>query len=489
MDSQKNDKLKKSTVDGMFWIFAERMSAKLVSFLVTLVLARLLMPEDYSVISVAAIFFSFCNVFIYGGLTTALVQKKNADGLDYSSVLCVSLGIAVALYAVTYFSAPWIAELYEKEQLTAVLRVMGLSFFVLSLKSVLNAYTSSHLEFRKFFFSTIIGTVISAVVGIVMALKGCGVWALVAQEMTNNFIDTLLLLAATRMKVRLRCSWERLKTLVPFGMHNFASTAVSTIYEQLSPLVIGLRFSAVDLAFYSKGKSFPGLINTTLSQTMSEVLFPVMSKVQESMEDVRNVTRRYMKTSTYVIFPVMLGLLAVADTFVRLLLTEKWISCAVYIKIFCVSYMLTMLNVGNIQAFRAIGRSDVVLKLELVKKGLSFAVLAAFVFLAKQPQALAACSVVCSFLAFCINCVPGKRILGYGFWSQAVDVLPNLALSAVMAAVVSLLGRLPVTDLVLLPLQVLAGAAVYLGLSVLFKNENLRFVAKTLKQRFPGGKG
>lgn len=484
MDSQNNDKLKKSTVDGMLWIFSERMCAKLVSFCVTLVLARLLVPEDYSVISVTAIFFTFCNVILRGGLNTALVQKKDADSLDYSSVLCLTLSMAAVLYAVAFFAAPWIAKLYAKEQLTAVIRVMGLSFFILAFKSVLNAYTSSHLQFRKFFFATIVGTVISAAVGIGMALKGFGAWALVAQEMTNNLIDTLMLLLTTGMKVRLRCSIQRLRQLFAFGFQNFVSSLVNVIYGQLSPLVIGLRFSTVDLAFYSKGRSFPELINTTLSETMTEVLFPVMAKVQDSIEDVRNVTRRYMKTSTYVIFPIMMGLIVVADTFVRLLLTEKWMDCSVYIKIFSVSYLLELISVGTVQALRAIGRSDAVLKLQLQKKALSLVVLVAFIVLAKQPEALAICAVVCSLLAFLVNSIPAKKILGYGCWAQVRDLLPNLLLSLLMVLPVALLGRLPIPDLALLPLQILTGAAVYVGLSILLRNENFRFVLNTIKQRF-----
>ena len=483
MDSQKNEKLKKSTFDGMLWIFGERISAKLVSFCVTLVLARLLVPEDYSVISVTAIFFTFCNVIINGGLNTALVQKKNADSLDYSSVLCVTVTMAAMMYVAAFLAAPWIAKLYDKEQLTTVVRVMALSFFIMAFKSVLNAYTSSHLQFRKFFFATIVGTVISAAVGIGMALKGFGAWALVAQEMTNNLIDTLMLLATTHMEVRLRCSFGRLKSLFSFGIHNFASSLVSVIYDQVSPLVIGLRFSTVDLAFYTKGQSFPGLINTTLSETMSEVLFPVMTKVQDNLEDIRNVTRRYMKTSTYVIFPIMVGLVVVANTFVRLLLTEKWMSCAIYIQIFSVSYMLGLIAVGTIQALRAIGRSDVVLKLEMAKKALSLVVLVSFILLAKRPEALAVCSAVCSLLAFCVNAIPARKILGYGLGNQVRDLLPNLLLSLLMAVPVALLGRLPIPDLALLPLQVLTGAVVYVGLSILLKNENLRFVLNTLRQR------
>ena len=489
MDAQKNDKLKKSTFDGMLWIFAERMSAKLVSFLVTLILARILMPEDYSVISVVTIFFSFCYVIINGGLNTALIQRKDADGLDYSSVLCVTVIMAAILYGFAFFCAPYIARVFEKDQLTMVIRVMGLSFFVTAFRSVLNAYTSSHLQFRKFFFATIVGTLVSAVVGIVLALKGCGVWALVAQEMTNNTIDTVILLISTHMSVSFRCSLARLKRLFSFGMHNFASSVVTVIYDQLSPLVIGLRFSSVDLAFYSKGKSFPGLINTTLSDTMTQVLFPIMAKVQDNIVDVRNVCRRYLKTSTYVVFPIMVGLFSIADTFVMLLLTQKWIRCAVYIKIFSISYMLRLINLGSTQAFRAIGRSDVVLKLELAKKGLSLTVLTVFIFLSKQPEALAVCAVVCSFLAFCLNSIPAKKILGYGFWSQVTDILPNLLLSVAMAVPVLLVGRLDIPKIVMLPLQILTGAIVYTLASILVKNENFFFVLKTVRQRLQTGKG
>lgn len=483
MDAKKNEKLKKSTFDGMLWIFGERMSAKLVSFLVMLVLARLLTLEDYSVISVADILFSFFGAFIFCGLNTALVQKKDSDSLDYSTVLWVTVFIAVVLYGVAFFAAPWIAALYKKEQLTAVLRFMGLDLFVMAFKSVLSAYTSSHLQFRKFFYATIVGTLISAVVGIGMALKGFGVWALVAQEMTNNFIDTLMLLATTRMKVRLRCSWKRLKRLLGFGLHNIASSLMTTFYDQLSPMVVGLRFSAVDLAYYKKGLNFPEMINIILTQTMNEVLFPVLTKVQDSIADVRNVTRRYLKTASYVIFPIMVGLAVVSDSLVRLVLTEKWLNCAVYIRIFALSYMAGIVSAGGIQAMRAIGRSDVVLKLELVKKALSMAVLVLFIVLAKRPEALAVCGCVCSLLSFCVDAIPSKKILDYGLWSQFVDVLPNLLLSLLMAVPVVLLGRLTIPDILLLPAQILTGGAVYVGLSLITGNESFRFVLKMLLQK------
>ena len=320
MEPNDNDRLKKSAFGGMVWKFSERVCARLVSLVVSIVLARILVPEDYSLVSIVAIFFVLCNVFISGGMNTALIQKKDADELDYSTVLWATLAVALVMYAGMFACAPLIAGLYDKPQLVPAIRVMGLTFFINAFKSVLSAYTSSHLQFRKFFFSTIIGTVISAFVGITMALRGFGAWALVAQEMTNSLIDTLVLLLTTELRIRLRFSKERLRGLLSYGLKNFLSAILHTIYEQVSPLIIGLRFSPSDLAFYTKGRTFPEIINTTLSDTLAAVLFPVLSRVQDNLEDVLGITRRYVKSVSFILFPVMLGMLAVSDSFVILLL-------------------------------------------------------------------------------------------------------------------------------------------------------------------------
>ncbi|MGN1026182.1 MAG: lipopolysaccharide biosynthesis protein [Faecousia sp.] len=482
MEPNNNDRLKKSAFGGMVWKLSERVCARLVSLAVSIVLARILVPEDYSLVSIVAIFFVFCNVFISGGLNTALIQKKDADALDYSTVLWATLAVALIMYAGMFACAPLIAGLYDKPQLVPVIRVMGLTFFINAFKSVLSAYTSSHLQFRKFFFSTIIGTVISAFIGIIMALRGFGAWALVAQEMSNSLIDTLVLFLTTRLRVRWEFSPKRLRGLFAYGSKNFISSIITVVYDQASPLIVGLRFSAADLAFYTKGKSFPELMNSTLSDTMAAVLFPVMSKVQDNVDDVRGITRRYIKTASYVIFPVMLGLFAVSDSFLLLLLTEKWLPAAVYIQIFCISYMFNLINVGNIQAIRAIGRSDIVLILEVLKKSIYFVVLAAFVFLSGRPQILAVSSIVCTLIAVVINTFPNRKLIGYRYRWQLADILPNLILSACMCIVVVLVGKLPLPPGPLLAVQVLTGVVVYVALSIITKNESFHYLLDFGKQ-------
>lgn len=482
MDAQNENQLKKSAFSGTIWKFMERVCAQLVSLVVSIVLARILIPEDYAPISIVSIFFAFCYVFIAGGLSTSLIQKKDVTDEDYSTVLVMNLIMAAILYALMYLFAPMIAQLYQKPQLIRVIRVMALCFFVNGLKSVLSAYTSSNFQFRKFFFSTIIGTVISAVVGILMAMKGFGVWALVAQEMTNAVIDTGVLYLTTKLRFKRKFSVACMKYHINYGWKIMTTSIISTIYEQLNPLIVGVRFAPVDLAYYNKGNSFPMLINATVSDTLASVLFPVMSKVQDNKEDVLNITRRYVKVSSYLLFPVMAGMFAVAETFVEVLLTEKWLPAVPYIQIFAFSYMFNMIQVGNIQAIKAIGRSDIVLTTEILKKSLYFAVIAAFVFLSDNAVMLALSSIVCTMIALMINTYPTRKLIGYNYRYQLEDFLPNLLIAGIMAAVVLVVGTLSLNNLLLLIVQIATGVVVYVALSIITRNENFRYLLDFILQ-------
>lgn len=479
---QNDDRLKKRAFSSAIWKFAERFCAQGVSLVVSILLARMLVPEDYSVVGIVAIFFAFCNVFVSNGMNAALIQKKDTTVEDYSTVLYLNLSIAFVLYAVMFFCAPLIAELYEKGALTLILRVMSLTFFANALKSVLSAYVSNNLEFKQFFRSTIIGTVVSAVVGVAMAYKGMGPWALVAQEMTNTVIDTLILYLSTRMKFVKTFSFARIRSMVSYGWKIMISGVISVLYDNLSPLIVGLKFTTADLAYYNKGGSFPGLINSTVSDTLASVLFPVMSKMQDDCTDVLNVTRRFVKVASFVIFPMMIGMAAVADSFVSFLLTDKWLPAAVYIRIFCISHMFNLVQVGNLQAIKAIGRSDITLRLEVIKKSIYFVLIYLFVLLSDKPEVFALSSIFCTVVAFVVNTYPNRKLLGYWYRYQFADILPNLAISLLMGVLVMLTGRLPLSAGVLLPLQILTGVAAYVGLSVVTRNENFRYLLDFLMQ-------
>ena len=479
-----SNNLKNKAFSGMIWKFMERICAQVVSLIVSIVLARILMPDDYSIVSIVTIFFTFCNVFISGGLNTALIQKKDADVEDYSTVLHTSMFVALILYMVMFFLAPSIANLYSKQILIPVIRIMSLTFFINAFKSVLSAYTSSNLQFKKFFFSTIVGTIISAFVGIYMAINGYGAWALVAQQMTNSLLDTLILYLTTKYRIIFKVSFKKLKSLFSYGWKIFVSSIISVIYDQINPLIVGVKYTSKDLAYYSKGQSYPGLINSTISDTLQSVLFPIMSKVQDNKEMVLSVTRKYIKVASYVIFPMMIGLFSVSDIFVEVVLTEKWLPIVPYIQIFCFSYMLNIIQVGNLQAIKAIGRSDITLILEIVKKSFYLIIIILFVILSKNPIVLALSSIVCTVFATVVNTYPNRKLLGYKYKYQLNDLLPNLIISIIMGIVAYLIKYIQISKVLILILQVFIGIIVYILLSKFTKNENLYYLIDYVRSYF-----
>lgn len=464
--------LKRQTLSGMFWKMSERILAQLVSLVVSVVLARILMPDDYSIISIVMIFFTIADVIISGGLNTALIQKKDADEKDYDTVFTTCFIASLIIYIIIFFSAPFISRLYKKPLLIPAFRVMGFVVIINAIKSIVTAFTSAKLQFKLFFWATFIGTVISALIGIFMALHGFGPWALIAQHMSNYLIDTIVLLFATKIKLHFRFYKERYKELMSYGWKILAASIISKAYDESLPLITGLRFSTTDLAYYSKGRSFPNFINNAIGSTFSSVLFPIMTKIQDDRKQLLAYTRQFIGVSTFCLFPAMLGFVAISDEFVRIVLTEKWIPASIYIKIFSVTFMLNTIQSGNIQVIKAMGRSDITLKMDIIKKVVFFIVIFVFVYFSADPVMLAWASVVNIVIATIINTFPNKSLIGYSYKLQIQDVSYNLVTSIVMAMIVYYTGKaLPVNAWSLLG-RIVIGAAVYITLNKLCKNPN-----------------
>lgn len=480
-DSNNTKDLRNITLSGVFWKGLERIAAQAVSTVVSIVLARILVPEDYSVVGIVAIFFAFCNLFISCGLNSALIQKKDADILDYSTILITNVTLAAALYAVMFFTAPLIAMVYKKELLTPVIRVMSLSFFINGYKAVVSAKVMSDLQFKKFFWSTLGGTIISAVVGIWLAKRGYGPWALVAQQMTNSFIDSLILSVTSKARFVLHFSMARFKTLFRFGGKIFLASIITVVYDQVKPLLVGIQYSTADLAYYNKGKSFPDLISSIGTNTLSSSLFPVMAKVQDDKTAVLQMTRRFMQVSSFIVFPMMIGFLAVADGFVRIVLTEKWLPIVPYIMIFCVSEMFKPIQTGNLQAIRAIGRSDIILILEIIKKSSYFVVILLFVLFTNSPVLLAVSSIFTTLLASVINMFPNRKLIGYTYIQQVSDLVINLLTATAMGVAVYCMRFLSLNAYLLLPLQIVAGIILYAGMNYVLKNKSMKYILELMK--------
>ena len=482
------DSIKAKALSSAIWKFMERMGAQLVSLVVSIIIARILTPDDYSVVSLVSIFFAFANVFISGGLNTALIQKKDADSEDYSTILFFSLGISLVIYAVLFAFAPVIANLYHKNILVVVIRVMGLSLPVTAVKSIWCAYISSNLQFKKFFFSTLGGTIFSAVIGITLALNGAGVWALVAQQMSNTFIDTFILICTTRIHLTIKFSISKFKTLFSYGWKIFASSIIGTIYTQIIPLIIGVKYTTSDLSFYSKGKSFPELISTTSTNTQSAVMFPTMAKFQDDRNKLLQLTRLYIRISSFIAFPLMLGFFAIAENFVRLVLTDKWVPAVPYIQIFCLANMFDMIHIGNCETIKAMGRSDIYLAMEIIKKTCYFATIFDFLLLSKSPEGLALAFICCTCIALIVNSIPNRKLLGYSYRKQIEDLLPNLITSVIMSFIVHLVGLIPINLLWKLVLQVAVGMLVYVLENAVINSPNLKYLIEMMKEILPHGK-
>lgn len=461
-------------LSGLFWRFAERTGAQGVQFIVSIVLARLLAPEDYGTISLVTVFTTILQVFVDSGLGTALIQKKDADDLDFSSVFYFNFAVCLVLYAGMFVAAPYIAVFYDGSTLTPVVRALCLTVVVAGVRGIQQSYVSRHLLFKRFFFSTIGGTIVSAVIGIAMAYMGYGVWALVAQQLSNVAVGTIILWVTVKWRPKLMFSWQRLKELLSFGWKLLASALLDTVYNNLRNLIIGKLYSSADLAYYNQGDKFPKVIVTNINTSIDSVLLPTMSNVQEDHTRVKSMTRRSIKTSTYIMAPLMMGLAFCAEPIVRLVLTDKWLPCVPDLQIFCITYMFYPIHTANLNAIKAMGRSDLFLKLEIAKKVVGMILLVSTMWFGVMAMA---CSLLVSTVtSMIINSWPNKKLLGYSFREQIFDILPSILTALLMGIAVYSILLLKFSTIVTLLIQIPLGAICFIALSILFRLEEWNYL-------------
>lgn len=472
---------KREVFINFIWKLAERSGSQAISFLVTIILARLLMPSDYGTVALVMVFLTILQVFADSGFGVALIQKKDADDVDFSSVFYINVAIGCLLYAIMWGMAPLIASFYQMPDLVALVRVMSLVLLINSLRNVQQAYVSKHMIFKRFFYATLGASIVSAVVGISMAYLGFGVWALVAQQLTNNAIGTAILWFTVKWRPKLICSLERLKGLFSFGWKMLSSALLDTGYQQLWQLIIGKLYSPADLAFFNQGQKFPNLIVTNINASIDSILLPTMASEQDHRERVRDMTRRAIKTSIFIMAPMMMVLAFSSTNVVTLVLTEKWLPCVPFLCIFCINYMFWPVHTANLNAINALGRSDIFLKLEIIKKVVGLSVL--FFTMQYGVMTMAYGMLLTGVLSQIINSWPNRKLLGYGYLHQLRDLLPSIALAVVSGAVAYGIGmmQLPIHLALVIALQVIVGAVTYLVLSYLFRIDSLLYLFQVIK--------
>ena len=468
-------------LSNLFWKFAERITAQLVTLVVSVVLARLFEPEHYGIISIVMIFITLANVFVSDGLGSALIQKKNADALDYSSVLYFNMGLSVLLVFFLFLGAPLITHFYGEEYqiLTPVIRVLSLRLILSAINSVQQAYVSKQMIFKKFFLATLFGTLASAIVGIYMAYNGFGVWALVAQYLTNTTVDTIVLGITLGKKPKLAFSWERVKKLFSFGIKILCTNLLVTGYIELRALIIGKVYSSSDLAYYDQGKKYPNLVVTNINTSIGAVLFPKLASEQDNLEKIKSTTRNSIRFSAFFMCPMMLGLAVVAEPFVKLILTDKWLPCVPLLQLFCIIYLFQPVHTANMQAIKAMGKGDTYLKLEIVKKVTELVVL--IITMAISVNAIVIGMAILTTLFTFVNAYPNIKIIQYSFKEQMNDILPAVFRSLLMVVVIWGVGKMSLEPAILLPLQICIGMVVYLLICMMVKCDELKYIVNLVK--------
>ena len=465
---------------GFFWKFSERILAQLISFIVSIVLARILSPDDYGLVAMGMVFINIANVFVANGFSAALVQKQDVDEKDFSTIFFISLAISIVLYVLLFFCTPYIAKFYNSPLLCDVLRVYGFILPLSAYKSIQNAYVTKTLDFRKFFFSTLTGTIVSAVVGIIMAIKGFGVWALVAQYFTNNIIDSVVLTFTIKWKPKLVFSRKNALPLLSYGSKILGADLLGTIYNQLNAFLIGKKYTPSDLAYYTRGKQFPDLISININVSLTSVLFPAFSIVSDDYENVKKMGSRAIKVSAFVLLPFYFGLISVSSNLVKILLTDKWLFCVPFLMIMCVNGIIGVLDTIDIQLLKAIGKSGTVFKIEFIKKPLYLII--TLLALKFNLYILAATVPISSVIAVLINSYCVNKYIGYSLWSKIKEVIKSFMSALLMGSSVYLLNYLSINIYVIFTLQIIAGVGLYILLSVLLKNDSMKYLLSILKR-------
>lgn len=474
-----NNITKKTVISSLLWKFLERGGVQGVQFVLSIVLARLVSPADYGIVSLLLVFVQIANVFIQSGFNTALIQKKNADDVDFSSILYLSLFVSLVIYLVLFFAAPFFAGFYKQSSLCPLLRVISLTLFFGAVNSVQSAYVSKTMQFRRFFFSSMGAVVGSGIAGVVLAYLGFGVWALVIQQLANIFLTCLILWFTVKWRPKAVFSFSRVKELFGFGWKLLCSALLDTFFRNVYNLIIGRTYSSAQLGVFNRGQQFPQVIATNLDGSIQSVMLPTLSAHNDNVSEVKRITRRSISMSAYVLMPCMFGLAAVAKPLVKILLTEKWLPCVPFLQLACVSYALYPIHTANLTGINALGRSDIFLKLEIVKKLLIVASLVITIPLGIYAMAIG--QVVTGFIATFVNSYPNKKLMDYSYLEQCRDLFPSFAVSLVMGVCVWGLGFSGIPSAALLFLQIAAGILIYALLSKIFRLETFGYFVGTIR--------
>ncbi len=476
-----NSSLKKSTIVSVFWKLFEKGGRAAVELFVQIVMARILAPEQFGALAVILAFVNIGNVIVQSGLNTALVQTPEMSDADCSTVFWMSFAISIVLYAFLYIGAPYIESMFSVGEILWQIRVLGLILLFNSLNAVQIAIVQRRLQLDKVFRATICAVLVSGSLGIVLAISGGGLWALVFQQLAYVVVNSLIMFVQIDWKPRVVFVRARARELYSFGWKILAAALLEQCYQGISDLVVGKKFNPAILGFVSQGKKYPQALGTVLDGAIQPVMLSAVSRAQSDIHLVKRLARRALKTSTYLVFPVMVFFGVAAESVVRVVLGDQWVSCVPYFRIYCFIFALLPVHSTNLQVLNGIGRSDLFLKFEVIRKSYAFVLLVSAASLTSNPIWIVACYALSNIISTFVNMWPINRLIRYSYSEQFRDFAPAVILSVCSGLIVYAVGFVVNDPFQSLVLQAGIMVLTYFGLSALFSVDSYKYLISTAK--------
>lgn len=473
--------LKDKAVKGVVWNAINSYAIKGIQFVIGIVLARLLTPSDYGLVGMTAIFFAISNVFIDSGFSSALVQKKDRNEDDYCTVFYVNLTVSLFFFCLLFITAPYVADFFKQPLLKDLMRVSAISLIINALVATSRNKLYVAVDFKTTTKISITSSVISGCIALYCAFSGLGVWTFVIQGLISSVISAVLLFYFVRWLPRRKFSKKSFDRLFGYGSKILAASLITVIYDNIYGFIIGKKFSAASLGVYAKGDHFASFAGATTAGILQSVAFPVLTDIQDDRQRLLSAYSRYIKMVAFFVFPLLMGLCGVAKPFVIFLITEKWASCIIILQILCFAYLWNGIISINLNLLYVTGQSDLVLKLEVVKKAVAFTILFISLFFGIIGMCIG--RVVYSLIAFYMNTYYTKKILNYGFRTQVKEILPSFLLSASMMIIALLISQFVTKPILSLMISLIICPVYYLAFSYLFKISSLYELREIIMSR------
>ncbi len=474
--------LKWATISSLIWKLLERGGSSIVSLIIQIILARLLAPEDFGALAIILVFINIGNIIVQSGMNTSLIQSKEVKRLDFSTVFWLALGISIIIYIFIFTIAPLVAEFYSNSRLIWGVRILAFVLIVNAFISVQVAIITREFQLKKVFFASLLSVILSGFIGVVLAFGGFGLWSLIVQQLVAQIVNAVVLCMQTKWIPFLEFDAKLARKHFKYGWKLLASGLLETGYQSFSDLLIGRQFSISQLGLVSQGKKYPQAIGSMLDGAIQPVMLSAFSRLQNNVSAVKELVRRALKTSAFLVMPAMGIFALIADPLVAILLGSQWTACVPFMQMYCVIYALLPIHTTNLQALNGLGRSDLFLKLELIKKSYGIVILCIAAFVFQNIYAIVFGYIVADIIGTFVNAFPNRRIINYSYREQIRDIMPILGVTLVSLATAFPICFLNLPDPITIILQVAIVGIVFLALAWIFRLDSLTYIVSTLKE-------